>query len=213
MCSIVQDAIKKFENQDEKEKLASDSLNATMELAEQQKEAFYLKVTNSNVDTKKIPIGQILYSDYLVRCDVSSGTGNVGAIIKKSYKQFTSGAIADGIAEVLEGQHFEARDLVSPSKCRKRKSPLIAHSTITTGALGGIQRVDISLYAYQFSAKQLTEITKNVVSAVVIVSSVDADKVTEASIRVLVQNQFPADKQQEVLDILLKAHREAMPKY
>ena len=45
MCSIVQDAIKKFENQDEKEKLASDSLNAMMELAEQQKEAFYLKVT------------------------------------------------------------------------------------------------------------------------------------------------------------------------
>ena len=45
MCSIVQDAIKKFENQDEKEKLASDTLNAMMELAEQQKDAFYLKVT------------------------------------------------------------------------------------------------------------------------------------------------------------------------
>ena len=45
MCSIIQDAIKKFENQDEKEKLASDSLNAMMELAEQQKDAFYLKVT------------------------------------------------------------------------------------------------------------------------------------------------------------------------
>ena len=60
-------------------------------------------ISNSNVDTKKIPVGQILYSDYLVRCDVSSGTGNVGNIIKKSYKQFASGAIADGIAEVLEG--------------------------------------------------------------------------------------------------------------
>ena len=45
MCSIVQDAIKKFENQDEKEKLANDSLNAMLELAEQQKDAFYLKVT------------------------------------------------------------------------------------------------------------------------------------------------------------------------
>lgn len=28
---------------------------------------------------------------------------NVGDIIKKSYKQFASGAIADGIAEVLDG--------------------------------------------------------------------------------------------------------------
>lgn len=121
MCSIVQDEIKKFENQDEKEKLASDSLNAMMEMAEQQKDAFYLKVTydnpslcsklvlilaidrNANVDTKMIPVGQIMFKDYVVRCDVSSGTGNVGTIIQKSYKQFASGAIADGIAEVLEG--------------------------------------------------------------------------------------------------------------
>lgn len=72
--------------------------------------------------------------------------------------------------------------------------------------------MDISLYAYRFSAKQLTEITKNVVSATVIKSSVDPDKVTEGSIRVLVQNQFPLEKQKEILDTLLKAHRDALPK-
>lgn len=45
MGSEVHDAIKNFETQDEKGKLASDSLDAMMELAEHQKEVFYLKVT------------------------------------------------------------------------------------------------------------------------------------------------------------------------
>jgi hypothetical protein len=43
MCSIVQDAIKRFEDNEEKEKLASDALNIMLELAEHQKNAFYLK--------------------------------------------------------------------------------------------------------------------------------------------------------------------------
>ena len=89
---------------------------------------------------------------------------------------------------------------------------LTAYSSITTGSLGGIQRADIMLYAYRFSAKQLTEITKNVVSAVVIISSVDTKDVTEPTIRVLVENQFPAEKQKEVLEILLKAHNAALGK-
>lgn len=40
----------------------------------------------------------------VVRCDVPSETGNIGSIIKKSYEVSVSGAIADGIAEVLEGE-------------------------------------------------------------------------------------------------------------
>ena len=71
--------------------------------------------------------------------------------------------------------------------------------------------MDISLYAYRFSAKQLTEIAKNVVSVIVIISSVDPEKVTEATIRVLVQNQFPAEKHKEVLNVLLEARKNALP--
>lgn len=84
------------------------------------------------------------------------------------------------------------------------------NSTVTTGKMGGIQRVDISLNTYRFAAKQLTEFAKNVVSATVIVSSVDVAKVTEDSIRVLVQNQFPEDKQVEILEALLKSRKAAM---
>ena len=50
MCSIVQDAIKKFEDGEEKEKLASDALNIMLDLVEHQKNAFYLKVTYAEVD-------------------------------------------------------------------------------------------------------------------------------------------------------------------
>lgn len=50
MCSIVQDAIKKFEDNEEKEKLASDALNIMLELVEHQKNAFYLKVTYAEID-------------------------------------------------------------------------------------------------------------------------------------------------------------------
>lgn len=93
MGSEVHDAIKNFETQDEKGKLASDSLDAMMELAEHQKEVFYLKVTSSNVDTKIVPVGQILFRDHLVRCDdVSSGTGNVGNTIKKKLQAICVGS-------------------------------------------------------------------------------------------------------------------------
>ncbi|KAI7763832.1 hypothetical protein LZL87_014010 [Fusarium oxysporum] len=102
MCSLIQDTIKKFENQGEKEKLAEDALNAMLELAEQQKDAFYLKVTNPNVDRKLIPIDQILFHDFLVRCDVSVGNTDVGAIINKTYSNFAKGAIANAIGKVLD---------------------------------------------------------------------------------------------------------------
>ncbi len=45
MCSIISDAISKFENQGEKEKLANDALNLMMDLAKQQMHAFKLQVT------------------------------------------------------------------------------------------------------------------------------------------------------------------------
>jgi hypothetical protein len=57
----------------------------------------------------------------------------------------------------------------------------------------------------------LTDITKNIVSGVVVVSLVDPASVTEGSIRVLVQKQFPEEKQKEILNVLLKAHRDALP--
>ncbi len=69
--------------------------------------------------------------------------------------------------------------------------------------MGGIQRVDLKIFAYRFTAEQLTAITKDCVAVAIIVSSVDPKKVTEASIRVLVQNQF-GDVDKEKRDAILK---------
>jgi len=45
MCSEISDAIQKFQQQDEKEKLANDALNVMRELAVQQTNAFHFQVT------------------------------------------------------------------------------------------------------------------------------------------------------------------------
>lgn len=205
MCSIISDAIKKFENQEEKEKVANDALNVMMELAKQQTDAFYLKITNGGVDTKTIPIDQILHKDYVVRCDVSSGNvGAISSIIKKSFSNFANGSIVDGIASIIDG----GLDLVLGSF----SGSVAEHEfyTISAGNQAGIRRIDIRLYAYKFSSKQLTEIAKNVMCCMVVISSVSPKAVNEGSLRNIVQDQFPIDKQEAILKTLLDAHQKAL---
>ncbi|KAH0282304.1 hypothetical protein M436DRAFT_86617 [Aureobasidium namibiae CBS 147.97] len=148
MCSIVSDAIKNFENQGEKEKLANDALDMMMELAEQQMAASKLKVTNGNVDTKHIPIGQILYEDWQVRCTVSTDVTAIGDIIKDSYSAFAKGNMADGIASVLAG----GLKIVMGTYVGNKSTREVY--SITTGDLGGLQRADIRIFAYRFTASQ-----------------------------------------------------------
>ncbi|KAK4179295.1 hypothetical protein QBC36DRAFT_78575 [Triangularia setosa] len=85
------------------------------------------------------------------------------------------------------------------------------NSTIIAGSKRGIQRVDVGLYGYRFKSKQLAEIAKNVVVAVVVVSSLGPTKVNEGYLHMLIENQFPEEKQQEILGILLKARKDVLP--
>ncbi|KAK0653115.1 hypothetical protein B0T16DRAFT_407458 [Cercophora newfieldiana] len=101
VCSTIQDVLKRLEGQDEKHKLASDALGLVMELAEQQQDLFYLKVTNENVDSRILPIDKILYKDSVVRCDVPTTGSNVRDLIKESYSHSATGIVADGIAELV----------------------------------------------------------------------------------------------------------------
>lgn len=89
----------------------------------------------------------------------------------------------------------------------------LAHdSTITTGDLGGIQRVDIRMFAWKYSSKQLVEITKDMIAVAVIISSVDSKHVTDFSIRTLVQEQYgdlELKKQKAILKTILDAKKES----
>lgn len=86
------------------------------------------------------------------------------------------------------------------------------HSMVTTGALGGIQRVDIRMFAWRYTSKQLTEIAKDMLAVAFIISAVDPKQVSTFSVRALVQDAFgtlPLDEQQKILKTILDAKKEA----
>lgn len=78
--------------------------------------------------------------------------------------------------------------------------------------LGGIQRVDIRMFAWKYTSTQLTAITKDMLAVAVIISAVDPKQVTNFAIRSLVQEQFgglPKEEQEKVLKTILAAKKEA----
>ncbi|CAG5150664.1 uncharacterized protein ALTATR162_LOCUS2735 [Alternaria atra] len=101
MGQMISGLVNSLQNEEEKQKLADDAPNMMMEVGKRQVEAFKLKITNGNVDTKHIPIGQILYDDWQVRCSISKNPDDIGAIIKDSYSAFAKGDMADGIGAVV----------------------------------------------------------------------------------------------------------------
>ncbi|KAJ5261518.1 hypothetical protein N7497_003980 [Penicillium chrysogenum] len=83
---------------------------------------------------------------------------------------------------------------------------------MTTGDLGGIQRVDIRRFAWTYSSKQLVEIRKDMVAVAVIISSEEPEHITDFSIRTLVQQQyedFELQKQKAILKTILDAKKES----
>lgn len=83
---------------------------------------------------------------------------------------------------------------------------------MTTGVLGGIQRVDIRMFAWKYTSEQLTAITKDMLAVAVIISAVDPKQVTSFAIRSLVQEQFgtlPPEDQKKILNTILEAKKEA----
>ena len=130
--------------------------------------------------------------------------------------------MADGIARLLEGG-LELLSATSPiithpsvnfsqysffpcfSTFQQFRADNFHDSTRTAGSSGGLLRLDISLFANCYDYAQLSSMLKDDVTATVIVSSVDSDRVSESSIRALVREQFPADKQREILRLLLEA--------
>lgn len=82
------------------------------------------------------------------------------------------------------------------------------NSSITAGKLGGIQRVDVKMFSWQFKSEQLREITKNCMAVAVVISSVDPEKVSDFTIRSLVEDQFgdlEVDTQRSILKSILDA--------
>ncbi|OJJ07371.1 hypothetical protein ASPVEDRAFT_46713 [Aspergillus versicolor CBS 583.65] len=68
------------------------------------------------------------------------------------------------------------------------------------------------MFAWRYTSKQLTDITKDMLAVAVIISAVDPEQVTSFAIRSLVQEQYgllPAAEQQKILKTILDAKKEA----
>ncbi|GFF87424.1 hypothetical protein IFM53868_05141 [Aspergillus udagawae] len=202
MGQMVSSVIDSIQNDTEKQKLANDALNQMEELGNQQVESFMLAVTGRKVDH----VGQIMHQESIVRCGISNTPDDIGKEITDAFGSFVKGGLAKGISTVVQDG---IKALVGSYEGNKSTR---TSYTITTGDLGGIQRVDIRMFAWRYSSKQLINITKDMIAVAVIISSVDPKLVTDFSIRTLIQEQYgnlPLEQQQALLKTILDAKKEA----
>ncbi|GFG16101.1 hypothetical protein IFM5058_07790 [Aspergillus udagawae] len=193
MGQMVSSVIDSIQNDTEKQKLANDALNQMEELGNQQVESFMLAVT-SCIKSRSCDAGSPTHPD------------DIGKEITDAFGSFVKGGLAKGISTVVQDG---IKALVGSYEGNKSTR---TSYTITTGDLGGIQRVDIRMFAWRYSSKQLINITKDMIAVAVIISSVDPKLVTDFSIRTLIQEQYgnlPLEQQQALLKTILDAKKEA----
>jgi hypothetical protein len=84
----------------------------------------------------------------------------------------------------------------------------MSYSTIATGNIGGLHRLDILVFCYSYTSERLMKITKTVKAACVVLFSVKLDSITENTMRVIVQKTYkdsPKEEKEAVVQQLLKA--------
>ncbi|KAG9254541.1 uncharacterized protein F5Z01DRAFT_687370 [Emericellopsis atlantica] len=205
MGQMISGLIDSVDHDEEKQKLASDALTQMQEMGQQQIDYFQQFITNSAANDKRLPIDMIIHQDSIVRCSISSKPYDIGKEIGTSFGQFAKGALAAGLETVVSSG---IKALVGSYEGNKALRDTYA---ITTGDLGGIQRVDIRMFAWKYSSKQLMDITKDVVAVAVVVSSVRAKDIDISTVRTLVQEQYSdvsAEERKQILNLILAAKKE-----
>lgn len=60
------------------------------------------KNSNSAVDTKLIPVGQIVHQHPIVRCGISNKPDDIGKEITRAFSSFAKGDMAKGISALVQ---------------------------------------------------------------------------------------------------------------
>lgn len=81
-------------------------------------------------------------------------------------------------------------------------------SIISTGALGGVYRIDLHMFAYEYTSEQLTKHCQKVVAVSVVLSSADISKLDDNTLKVIVQETY-ADSAPEKMQNIYKQIKEA----
>ncbi|KAL9045509.1 MAG: hypothetical protein Q9214_001457 [Letrouitia sp. 1 TL-2023] len=195
MGQSVSALVESIENNAQKEKLANDALNSLVELA----------VRNPTFNAQLIPIDKILDKDTIIQCNISNTPSDIGNAIADTFSSFASGDIANGISKLINnGLKLLLGSYSGNSSMRDTYA-------IACGELGGISRLDMHFYSYRYTADQLTSIAKQVLCVSIVRSSVDPTKLSDATLRNIIQNTYSAsskDEQQKMYD-QLKAARDA----
>lgn len=77
-------------------------------------------------------------------------------------------------------------------------------SVVIADGSGNLIKVDVRLSAWYFESEQMKGVMRNVVSAAVVASTIDINKIDENAIRRMVRDGCRPDKQWEVLDKILE---------
>ncbi|KAI0185615.1 hypothetical protein EV127DRAFT_304393, partial [Xylaria flabelliformis] len=175
----------------EKEKQANDALNSLQTLAKVTSDSFYKQILSSRTDSALIPINLIIDSQLVIKCGVSEEQAPIADEIKGIFSDFASGKVGDGVAKVLS------------SGLKLLFGQYAANSAETTryligcGDLGGVYRLDIHMFSYQYTSEQLTSITKNVLAVSVVMSSVDTAKIDDNTLLIIVQKCYASCNTEE----------------
>ncbi|CCO28715.1 hypothetical protein RSOLAG1IB_06141 [Rhizoctonia solani AG-1 IB] len=166
-----------------KEQEIKEALENMRLMAADQLEAFNLKIRNRDADTHLIPISKILSSFEYIQC-TSSSANTIGPGIKDAVKDFSTGPVADGIANLASS--VIGKLLGESSGSRQLQTRYI----ISIDPLGGISRLDALFFVYNFSSEGLMKTAKSVVATCVVKSSADVREVDDNTLRVLVNQCF-----------------------
>ncbi|KAI0380601.1 hypothetical protein F5Y04DRAFT_257065 [Hypomontagnella monticulosa] len=158
-------------------------MNSLVELAKMQVQAFELAV-RSQSDTQTVPIDKILEKDNIIQCNVSNNPADIANMIQDTFSSFITGDILDGVSKLVgNGLKLLFGSYSGNSSSRDTYA-------ITCGVLGGISRIDMHFYSYRYTSSQLTDTVKQVLCVSIIRSSVDPTKLSDATLRNIVQNTY-----------------------
>ncbi|MCJ1465437.1 hypothetical protein MMC07_004055 [Pseudocyphellaria aurata] len=184
---------------DQAERTANDALNSLQDLAKTQVKLFTGEVKN-NTDTTKVAIEKIVAQEVIIKCGVETAGDKIANDIMESYHAFADSDTAKGIGSVLS-TGLDA--LFGNSSAQSNE---VSKYFVTVGKMGYPYRVDMHLYAYQFTSETLIKVTKNVLAVSIVISSVKLTDLDDRTIGAMVQlcyGEAAAAIQQKILDKLL----------
>ncbi|KAK4211497.1 hypothetical protein QBC37DRAFT_426769 [Rhypophila decipiens] len=181
--SAIRDQIDKIDDAKGKEAEIKEALENMRQTAQDLLDGFNERIRNRDHDTHLIPISKILNHFEYIQC-TSANKDNIGPAIKDAVKDFSTGPVADGIANLASS--VIGKLLGESGGSRQMQT----RYTISIDPLGGISRLDTLFFCYNFESEGLKKTAKSVVACCVVKSSADVKEVDDNTLRVLVNQCF-----------------------